>query len=132
MPARNRAIKSAVAGTTRARSNSRARLVCASGSWGSNIVVITGREASADSDMGPMNSNASRVSIGITSAPRSTSLRHISIDLYAAIPAQTPKRTFLPLRALWPKLAKMPRLVRHQLLRHQSNLLLLILDLTHL
>ena len=73
------------------------RWVCGNGvGLGPQASVCTGSEASAEKVTSPTNRVASSVRTGTTCAPASTSRRHTSTALYAAMPPVTPKTTVFP------------------------------------
>src|SRR3954453_1554297 len=89
-------MRRAGAGTTRKRSADWPRLVCGIGVSSSHRLVCTGSLASADNVVVPRKCSAPLVITGTTWAPASTSRRHTSTALYAAMPPVTPRTMRLP------------------------------------
>ena len=93
MPAAYLPSSFAVAGATTTRSALWPSRVCGIGSGPSNSEVRAGSDASAENVSAPTNRCASSVRTGATCTPASTSRRHTSTALYAAIPPLTPRTT---------------------------------------
>src|SRR3954471_13438495 len=120
MPCANLASTSAVAGTTTRASMACATEMCSTAESifgcsfpAENISVITFSPESAAKVSGRMNSWAERVMMTCTRIPRSCSRRTISAALYAAMPPETPRATFMKAFATQPECLLLHRIVQH-------------------